>query len=42
MGDLAGLFEPQPPKAILNVDPNAANPETLAWLEKEGLLPPNK
>jgi len=29
-------------KAILNDDTGAANPETLAWLEKEGLLPPNK
>jgi type VI secretion system protein ImpA len=31
---------PQLPKAILNDDTGAANPETLAWLEKEGLLPP--
>lgn len=30
---------PQLPKAILNDDTGAANPETLAWLEKEGLLP---
>ena len=29
---------PQLPKAILNDDTGAANPETLAWLEKEGLL----
>jgi type VI secretion system protein ImpA len=28
------------PRAILNDDTGAANPETLAWLEKEGLLPP--
>ena len=30
---------PELPKAILNDDTGAANPETLAWLEKEGLLP---
>ncbi len=30
---------PQLPKAVLNDDTGAANPETLAWLEKEGLLP---
>jgi type VI secretion system protein ImpA len=30
---------PQLPKAILNDDTGAANPETLAWLESEGLLP---
>jgi type VI secretion system protein ImpA len=30
---------PQLPKAILNDDTGAANPETLAWLEKEALLP---
>ncbi len=30
---------PQLPKAILDDDTGAANPETLAWLEKEGLLP---
>ncbi len=29
---------PQLPKAILNDDTGAANPETLAWLESEGLL----
>jgi type VI secretion system protein ImpA len=33
---------PQLPKAILNDDTGAANPETLAWLEKEGLLPAAK
>jgi len=33
---------PQLPKAILDDDTGAANPETLAWLEKEGLLTPVK
>lgn len=30
---------PALPKAILNDDTGAANPETLTWLESEGLLP---
>jgi type VI secretion system protein ImpA len=33
---------PQLPKAILDDDTGTANPETLAWLEKEGLLPTSK
>jgi type VI secretion system protein ImpA len=29
---------PQLPTAILNDDTGAANPETLAWLKKEGFV----
>ena len=31
---------PDLPKAILDDDTGTANPETLAWLERESLLPP--